>query len=569
MSDSLESQQSSALINRANEIADRHSCNALLNCYIREFVLPANQLTIKKDQHHKQIIYFPVGAYTLSARIAKASLSGFFTINSQIIATDHLGNENIIDYLSLLSLINHHLSQQQASILNIELLLQAKNSLQNMAYFVSCINDSPIQTHFIDNEQQLVFGHEFHPTPKARYGINGLLMCKLSPEISAKFRLHYFKVPKHLIHSYASQAALPPLFKSDQDFIYYPLHPWQAAYLLSDKKYQKLLADLSISSVGIMGDLTQATSSVRTLFTNSDDYMYKFSLHIRLTNCLRKNAIYELESAVSLSRLLKQRNLTDGHPNVTLLYEPNAYTLALSNLAEHIHLKEIFGVILRENIPVEQQHNTYVALKLFSANVSTKSTIEQLLQQRSRQTQQHYTVTAQQWFVRYCQILIPFVLESFCHKGIVFEPHLQNIIVHLNENHELEHLYIRDLEGTKLCLHHWRNNPQELMSENVFYDGEQSFRRIAYCLIFNHLASAIHYIASDSFSLEQSLWQIVHKQILKLRHHSNDLFTQQQLDRLLTSKSLPYKANLLTRFLKSADRNAHYIDLPNPLLMEK
>ena len=546
-------------------IADLHACNALLNCCIREIILVQNSLPIIRLHSNATELFFSLGSYRLSADVSKPSLSGFFSLKSPIIATDSLGNQNTLDYLSFLSLINHQLSSDKQQALNLELFLQAKNSLENMNYFIEYFPKQ--QKHsFIDAEQGLCFGHEFHPTPKARYGINQALMCQVSPEISASFQLHYFKIPKKLLHYFASNTHLPNLIKEKDEFIYYPLHPWQAQYLLADEQLTQLLNNLSIESIGAMGTMVQATSSVRTIFAENDNYMYKFSLHLRLTNCLRKNAIYELKSAVVLSELLKQLPLTLMHSKVSLLYESSAFSLKLDKQAKHIKLQEIFGLILRDNLSQSHQSNSFVALKLFSQRPYQQPLICEILQGIATQHALSYRKSAQKWFQQYSQILVPFILKSFCLYGVVFEPHLQNVIVHLNDGNMTDHCYIRDLEGTKLCIDHWQSNPQKPKITTILYDIESSFRRTAYCLIFNHIATAIHYISQDDFALEKTLWNIVSIEIqMLLVKYKTDDFSTQQLSRLLHSEHLPYKANLLTRFLKSSDKNASYINLQNPL----
>src|SRR6202046_1480962 len=57
-----------------------------------------------------------------------------------------------------------------------------------------------------------------------------------------------------------------------------------------------------------LGDGARAvvpTSSVRTVYDPVADFFCKFSLNVRITNCVRKNAWYELAGAVALSVLLR------------------------------------------------------------------------------------------------------------------------------------------------------------------------------------------------------------------------------------------------------------------------
>jgi siderophore synthetase component len=367
--------------------ANHYSLCALVNCYIREIIMPGNQLTVEpifNEQYTK--ITFPVESYQVSFLADKISLTGFYNICSQVTAKDGQ-NELPLDYLSLFTVINHKLSNQYSIPLNLEIMLQAKNSLENISKFIK-YNKASRSNAFIFNEQGLTFGHEFHPTPKARYGLNSKELLKISPEINAKFKLHYFKVPSNLLcQTFSARCTkLPELLIFKNGYVEYPIHPWQAKYILNQKSLCDILESLGITSMGEKGSEVIPTSSVRTLFNHTCDYFYKYSLHIRLTNCLRKNSYYELENAVKLSEIINEKNLTTNHPEVTILSEPKAYTINLPNQDDHLNLmfKELFGLILRENIAVKHQKSSYVALKLFSRNLKNGLTIQKIIYKLSQ-----------------------------------------------------------------------------------------------------------------------------------------------------------------------------------------
>jgi siderophore synthetase component len=149
--------------------------------------------------------------------------------------------------------------------------------------------------------------------------------------------------------------------------------------------------------------------------------------------------------------------------------------------------------------------------------------------------------------------------------GVVFEPHLQNIVLFV-ENNLPAHVYIRDLEGTKLSAWHHQSKTDTNTSDTIYYDFDKSFRRLTYCLIFNNFASAIHFISDKNSNLEIKLWVKLYDIINSYNSRNQlDKVIKSQLNDLLTAEYLPYKANLLTRFFKHADKNAYYINFPNPL----
>jgi siderophore synthetase component len=563
--------------NNDNENADHYSIMALLNCYIREVAIPNSTFTMTqtiKDNKKYFYVLLDIESYEVSFIVEKPSLSSFFNVSSNVVVTDRNGNIDPIDYLTLLMLINHQLSQINKAPFNFEIMGQAKNSFENIGIFLKHTNPKP-NSKFMDSEQNLIFGHEFHPTPKSRYGLTQDSLLKISPELNSTFKLHYFKVPKHLLKCFPEGSTnKPPEALIDKgDHLLYPLHPWQAQYILNKKSLCDFLKSVDIYSIGPFGNEFIPSSSVRTLYHHANDYFYKFSLHLRLTNCFRKNSIYELKSAVQLSAIIKKQNLTQFHEKISVLEEPLSYTLNLdAENNDSVLIQEIFGLILRDNIEQIHQKQSYVALKLFSRQTKINSQIEIILNQITRQKNISYRNCAIDWFKLYVEILLPFIFDSYLKNGIVFEPHLQNIVINLADN-KPSHIYIRDLEGTKLCLHHYINgqfshiDKEDLYS--IIYTPEQSFKRIVYCLIFNNFATAIHYISSSDFDLEKDLWSELRNIIgIYKSNHPDNGFIQQQVDQLLNSKFLPYKANLITRFLKSADKNAVYTELPNPFYNE-
>ena len=86
--------------------ANHNSLCALINCYLREIVIPANEISIESFSNIKYLrIIFPIEMYQISFLTDKVSLSGFYNICSPVIAKD--GQNSLpLDYLSLLTVIN-------------------------------------------------------------------------------------------------------------------------------------------------------------------------------------------------------------------------------------------------------------------------------------------------------------------------------------------------------------------------------------------------------------------------------------------------------------------------------
>ena len=181
-------------------------------------------------------------------------------------------------------------------------------------------------------EQSLLWGHPFHPSPKSRSGVQAeqLLLC--SPEVGAAFQLHWFEINPVLLKELGS----PVIDKVSETLTgrtgLYPCHPWEVELVLQSGIYQQASQNKLIRHLGPLGKVVWPTSSVRTLYHPELDVFLKCSIHVRLTNCIRKNAWYELESAVGMTQLLAHtfEQVEHAHPGFRMLREPAASTIDLS-----------------------------------------------------------------------------------------------------------------------------------------------------------------------------------------------------------------------------------------------
>src|SRR6185503_21005948 len=108
-----------------------------------------------------------------------------------------------------------------------------------------------------------------------------------------------------------------------------PVHPWQLSLLADRPVLRRALADGTLVDLGTAGPEVVPTSSVRTAYLPDADVFCKFSLDVRITNCVRKNAWYELAGAVTLDRLL--RPVFAGFETCRLLGEPAWRSVSLAD----------------------------------------------------------------------------------------------------------------------------------------------------------------------------------------------------------------------------------------------
>ncbi|MFC7592833.1 IucA/IucC family protein [Nonomuraea antimicrobica] len=188
---------------------------------------------------------------------------------------------------------------------------------------------------WLASEQALVYGHSFHPSPKARGGEGWL---RYAPEAHAEFPVRLLGVREDVLAEGGDTTVLDALGRAPAGYRVLPAHPWQLELLrpvLGDE-----LVDLG------PGPVVVPTSSVRTVYVPEAEVCLKFSLDVRITNCVRKNAWYELAGAVELTRRLGPAfdATAAGHPGTRWLPEPGYRSAALGT-----RLHEGLGVIVRRS----------------------------------------------------------------------------------------------------------------------------------------------------------------------------------------------------------------------------
>jgi siderophore synthetase component len=173
--------------------------------------------------------------------------------------------------------------------------------------------------------------------------------------------------------------------------------------------------------------------------------------------------------------------------------------------------------------------------------------------------------TALDWWAAYLNLLIPPVLAAYFDHGVVMEPHLQNVLVCVDDDGMPAQVLFRDLEGTKLLPEHHADNLAALPFEvagPMTYDAQRGWDRVLYCLLVNHVAELLAAVADQHPRIEPDLWAQVRA---TLRSYADRHGCPPLLAALLAGVPLPAKANLLTRWERKADREADYVRLTSPL----
>ncbi|WP_228472937.1 IucA/IucC family protein [Streptomyces cyaneochromogenes] len=547
--------------------ADDAVAHTLLNCLLREVSGPEHQ-TVVTDGH--LLLRLPRRGVLLRAALRRTSLLGAHRFTGPV-SEQRDGDWTEVDWRRLAEYTHDELTLR-TGVRNDEFLKQIASSHEAVATALAgprSPSDAASEDRlsaYLASEQSLLFGHRFHPTPKARTG-DPRAWSAYAPEVGAAFPLRHLAVRADLIaEEYADATAVASLDGQRTDvpegYRLLPAHPWQYETLSEHPLLRAALDRGDVLDLGPGGRPFAATASVRTLYDGES--FLKFSLNVRITNCLRKNSSYELSGAVALTRVLAPAlaDLAERFPGSAVLREPAYRTLALPGPdgTPDRELFEGFGVIVREGLPQRLAPGTTPLLAAAVADEypTGAAHISRLLAGADEQA-------ALDWWSAYLDLLLPPVLAAYFDHGLVLEPHLQNVLICVDGDGRPAQVLFRDLEGTKLVPDHHADTLAGLPPEvagPMTYDAQRGWDRVVYCLLVNHVAELLAALADLHPTAEAALWARVRA---TLDAYTDRFGCPPRMAALLAGVPLPAKANLLTRWERKADREAGYVRLPSPL----
>ena len=584
--------------------AGLRSMETLLNCYCREVARPAGDVSVgplfgqndwpmalrmRLTEGQAMHIRLPhVGARLLVVVEADAP-SGHYRYRSALYYKGTGQPWRPLGWEKLAIALIDELSRKYGRPFNDELLSQIRDSVATIEMIldgragVRASGPRSALESYIDSEQSLHYGHPFHPAPKSRQGFSKEEIVRYSPEMGARFALHYFAVRREC---YVQRSLLdrpcdtvvaahgPVGLDLPEDFVLLPVHPWQANHLLGLAQVQEAVRRDLLINIGCSGASYFATSSVRTVFHPDNPYFYKLSLNVRLTNCVRKNAIYELDGALQITRTVRAltSSLSRRFPHFRVLEEPAYQTADFGDdAAARRQVREGFSMILRQAFGEcgTKGVTPCLAGALFGNNVIGRERLVDMVRSLADLEGIPVDLAARRWFEDYVAQLLPPILYSYFAYGLIFEPHLQNVLIGFKHG-KASTVLLRDFEGVKLAVDHPSAQRLEGLDrqarEALLYDAEKGWNRIAYCLFVNNFGEAIEQMSAALPVSGAALWAIVRDQLWDYQQRHGDSRSAQKINSLIAGQPLPAKANLINRFFMRPDRSVEYIPLFNPLV---
>ncbi len=445
------------------------------------------------------------------------------------------------------------------------------------------LRDKPL--NFAQAEQALLVGHAFHPAPKSHEPFTAREAQRYLPDFAPSFPLRWFAVDQsqivgdslHLnlqqrLTRFVAENA-PQLLSelSDNEWLF-PLHPWQAAYLLQQHACQQLLTNGLIRDLGEVGASWRPTTSSRSLYCATSRDMIKFSLSVRLTNSLRTLSVKEVKRGMRLASLAQTERwqaLQTRFPTFRVMQEDG--WAGLKDLHGNIMEESLF--VLRENLLFEQpQRQTNV---LVSLTQSAADGGDSLLVSAVKRLSERLGITHQQaahaWIDAYCQQVLKPLFTAEADYGLVLLAHQQNILVDMQQDLPVGLIY-RDCQGSAFMPHAmgWLGTIGEAQAENIF-TREQLLRYFPYYLLVNSTFAVTAALGAAGLDSETHLLARVLEQLTMLR---KEVTHKTCLDYVLESRYWSVKGNFLC-YLHDHNENTIvdpaviYFDFANPLLAQE
>ena len=598
-----------SLINLREE-AEQVNYTAMLNSYLREFSNWSRYLGIPKYDE-ALAAHFRSTGYDLHIRIDFSSIglevyaplsyyseSGRHIFHFPVVKRD-LQTDEITELAptDLIALIVQYAQEQYPEIEAGITQDRLQNSVENLEKYLENfikhgLNANAVEMDFIRAEQSLILGHSVHPVPKSKQGFNDDDLFKYSPETAGRFQLHYFlidaenviektaddilpsvQLKKELLALAANDVRVMELLNTHPTFTVVPMHPWEANYLLQQDEVLALQQDGKLFSLGDWGAEFTPTSSVRTVYNEGCDWMFKFSLHVKITNSERINLYPELHRGYDISRLLKTpwgQNLQKDFPEIDFIVDP-AFIAVTDNKGQVING---FNISIRRNpFKNEAQHKnvTLLAALCQDSILGEPSRLTNIIKTAAQKSNKVVNRVAEDWFKQYLHICIRPMVSILNKYGLACEFHQQNVMVELDKNLFPAKLYFRDNQGfffrTGKADDILAAIPGIADESKSIIDEEYIAPKYTYYLMMNNLLGVVNAFGVNGLADEKRLLDIVYKELKSLEA----LDKTGLVSYIINSRDWSVKGNLLTSLHNMNEANvsleypAVYVDHPNPL----
>ena len=451
--------------------------------------------------------------------------------------------------------------------------------------------NKPIQS-FIEAEQSLLLGHQMHPVAKSRMGFNEAALIQYSPECSESFQLHYFLadpdivneqstlenpvsdvLKETLLNDSGTSQTIKDLINHNSDIVI-PCHPWEALHLMNDVQVQKLLLKGDLKYLGEAGPLFTPTSSVRTVYSKDFPYMFKFSLHVKITNSERINLERELWRGYDISRLMKTawgENLAADYPQLEFVSDPGFFMIKGGDNA----WIEGFNTVVRINSFYKEDAGRNVSLiaSLSQDGIYDQpARIKNIIERIAANTDVTIEEASVNWMRKYIQVSVLPLVGIYNQYGLACEAHQQNVLLEMDALGYPSKLLFRDNQG-----YFFREGKAEELVSQVPDLAERSMSivpeemihpKYTYYIMYNNILGLINAFGVNKLISEYILLDIVAEELeaIKLKDTTGFVYC------MLNTRDWYVKGTLLTTIQhmdearQPIENPAVYNEYPNPFM---
>ncbi|WP_054114092.1 IucA/IucC family protein [Marinagarivorans algicola] len=594
-------------------MANRALFQAFINCYLREVDsghwLSSHEALDDRENSENSflVLELPFSRFSIVMEVAYYSVVGChhferifskpcnLMIDSEWAESDPLFILQIIIHdiyqsfrSSIEGSINSDNAIEKSKENEIEFLARLVDSAQVMAKFISSrsYDDELYSVDFLLTEQSSLYGHWLHPTPKSRQGMAFWALNAYSPEANGKFKLHYFSVDKNLIkQGSVLKHKASDIIKKDlhstvkldipEHHFLIPIHPLQACFLKLQPWVLELLEQEKIIDLGALGVEFTPTSSVRTVTHREAQWMYKFSIPVKITNSLRSNMRDELEDGMAVERYLRKSGFLKENPSFGIVDDPAYITI---ERPDQPNVESGFEVILRRNIFSGEAGSGVVSILALAqdplssgCDLKVKSLLQHIIFDIAKSEGRTHKAVALDWFSKYWYCSIEPLILLYDQHGIALEAHQQNSLLDISGGYPRKYYY-RDNQGFYLSLTHKKElsviDEMSSMSD-IFYQDEVIFEAISYYIFINQLFSIVYRMGADDLVEEKVLLIKIRELLISIKSKLKGVGLY-FVDHILSCNKLSYKTNLLARVhdideLHEGMEREVYATLNNPL----
>ncbi|MFI1380055.1 IucA/IucC family protein [Embleya sp. NPDC020886] len=494
-------------------VIDDIAAGPLLNCLLREFGEPIGEPGAGRRIHRLR------GGGLLRVREGRRPTQPERRVGRAWQRLSHGG---------LVALVGEVLRENTGRA-NAGLLAEMVDSRDVLASILAArVRAEPPADRYLRSEQALLVGHPYHPAPKARGGGRSGTWLRYAPEAHARFPLTLLGVREDVLVGEGDTRRLDTLGVAPAGYRLLPAHPWQLELAARRPEVLRAFTDGRLVALGHTAVAARPTASVRTVHLPAgagvDDVFLKFSLDVRITNDVRRLWRHDLVKVCRTNTAVAAA--FDALPGPAAWLRESGYRTVGG-------LFETFAVLVREGLGRRVLPGSAALLAAALTEDFDGNPLDRV-------------TDPCRWWAAYLRHVVPPVLEVFARHGLVLECHLQNTLIAVDGEGLPVQAIFRDAEGVKALRDVGR---------------AVGWERLVYCLVVNHLTEIASTLAERFPHTADALWPAVRAEF----ERAADEYELPEAADLLTTPTLPAKANLSLRWGDADGAHSHFIPMPNPL----